>query len=190
MRLFAALVPPADVLDAVAAAVAGLRAALPDEGHTVRWSRRESWHLTLAFYGEADGPATAVLADRLGRAAARTAPFRIGLGGGGHFGDTVLWTGAGGDLPALRRLAERAAAAGRRAGLPGEERRYRPHLTLARARTLPGLPAAVSALDGFTTGDWTVRELVLLGSELPRSGVPGERPRYTQVDRRPLGGAG
>ena len=50
--------------------------------------------------------------------------------------------------------------------------------------------AHVAALGGFTSRTWTVRELVLVRSSLPRSGVPGEQPRYEAVARWALGGAG
>ncbi|MGW9395678.1 RNA 2',3'-cyclic phosphodiesterase, partial [Streptomyces sp. NPDC055642] len=48
----------------------------------------------------------------------------------------------------------------------------------------------VDALHGFRSRTWTVDELVLVRSRLPRSGMPGEQPRYEAVARRALGAAG
>lgn len=189
MRLFAAVLPPEDAVRELAAEVEALR-ALPGAG-ALRWTDRPGWHVTLAFFGEVDAGAVPGLSARLERAAARTAPFTLAVRGGGQFGrGRALWAGAAGDLAALRRLAERAEAAGRKAGLPLEHRRYRAHLTVARSRA-PYDPAPwVAALDGFAGTPWTVDALHLVRSHLPRSGTPGERPRYETVGRWPLSGAG
>lgn len=72
----------------------------------------------------------------------------------------------------------------------GEHRRYKAHLTLARSREAVDVRAYVEALDAFEGRTWTVEELVLVRSSLPRSGVPGEQPRYEPVGRWALGGAG
>ncbi|MBW5422348.1 RNA 2',3'-cyclic phosphodiesterase, partial [Streptomyces sp. BG9H] len=94
-----------------------------------------------------------------------------------------------GEVAALRLLAQRAEAAARKAGLAREEARpYRPHLTLARGSGETELRPYADALASFAGTSWTVDELTLVRSELPRSGVPGERPRYETVGRWPLGG--
>ncbi|MFG2280419.1 RNA 2',3'-cyclic phosphodiesterase [Streptomyces asoensis] len=190
MRLFAAVLPPDDIADELAAEVARLR-TLPG-ADALRWTDRPGWHFTLAFYGETDDALVPELSERLARAAHRGAPFPLALRGGGHFGHgRALWAGAAGDVPALRLLADRAEAAARRAGVAlGEHRRYKPHLTLARSRDAVDVRQYVEALDAFQGRAWTVRELVLVRSVLPTSGVAGEHPRYEPVGRLPLGGAG
>ncbi|WP_306044540.1 2'-5' RNA ligase family protein, partial [Streptomyces acidiscabies] len=100
------------------------------------------------------------------------------------------WAGAAGGVAALRLLADRAEAAGLKAGVEMEHRRYKPHLTLARSREGVAAEAYVEALDRFSGRGWRVGELALVRSELPRSGVTGERPRYEVVGRWGLGGAG
>ncbi|MFD4571803.1 RNA 2',3'-cyclic phosphodiesterase [Streptomyces sp. NPDC058417] len=191
MRLFAAVLPPKDVVAELVRWVGELRVGVGDVGG-VRWTGWEGWHFTLAFYGEVDDGVVPELSARLAKAAKRSAPFSLALRGGGQFGaGRVLWAGAAGDLAALRLLADRAEAAARKAGLDtGEHRRYRPHLTLARSRTDTDLGAYVDGLAGFTGREWTVGELALVRSSLPVSGVPGERPRYEAVGRWALGGAG
>ncbi|MEV5428425.1 RNA 2',3'-cyclic phosphodiesterase [Streptomyces sp. NPDC052701] len=190
MRLFAAVLPPDDVTGELAAEVAALRRLPRADG--LRWTGRPGWHFTLAFYGEVDGGLVPELSARLERAARRTDPFPLAVRGGGQFGHgRALWAGADGDLRTLRLLAERCEAAARKAGLPmGEHRRYKAHLTVARSREAADVRAYVAALDAFTSRTWTVRDLVLVRSNLPRSGVPGEQPRYEAVARWPLGAAG
>ncbi|MET9774772.1 RNA 2',3'-cyclic phosphodiesterase [Streptomyces sp. NPDC006367] len=190
MRLFAAVLPPEDVVAALAAEVAALKRLPGADG--LRWTGRPGWHLTLAFYGEVDDDLVPDLSARLARAAHRTAPFGLALRGGGHFGHgRALWVGAEGDLAALRLLAGRAESAGRRAGVErGEHRSYKAHLTVARSRAAYDVGPYVDALAGFTGRAWTVTDLALVRSDLPRSGVPGEQPRYETVARSPLGGSG
>ncbi|MFI9646654.1 RNA 2',3'-cyclic phosphodiesterase [Streptomyces sp. NPDC052040] len=186
MRLFAAVLPPEDAVRELARAVDALRRLPGADG--LRWTGRPGWHFTLAFYGEVGEETVADLSARLERAARRTPCFPLALRGGGQFGrGRALWTGAEGDLPTLRLLAERAEAAARKAGVPmGEHRRYKAHLTVARGREAVDVRPYVDALDGFHGRSWTVDALVLVRSNLPRSGVPGEQPRYEPVARWPL----
>ena len=157
----------------------------------LRWTGRPGWHFTLAFYGEVAEELVRPLSERLARAAHRTPSFSLALHGGGHFGGRALWTGVSGDVPTMRLLADRAEAAARKAGAEmGEHRRYRAHLTLARSRDSADFASYVTALGAFAGREWTVRELCLVRSNLPRSGVPGEQPRYETVACWPLDGAG
>ncbi|MFH8800411.1 RNA 2',3'-cyclic phosphodiesterase [Streptomyces sp. NPDC017936] len=190
MRLFAAVLPPDDVVRELAARVAGLRKLPGADG--LRWTGRPGWHFTLAFYGEVAEDLVPDLSARLERAAHRGEPFELALRGGGQFGHgRALWTGAAGDVTALRLLADRAEAAARKAGLDmGEHRRYKAHLTVARSRDAVDVRPYVENLADFASRTWTVDELVLVRSNLPRSGRPGEQPRYEPVGRWALGGAG
>ena len=133
MRLFAAVDPSAEVRDSLLAALGDSR----DE--RLRWVPPEQWHLTLAFYGEVDETKLDKLTEGLTRAGERTAPFGIRFAGAGTFPRQptkarVLWIGLDGEVDALRRLADRCAGAGRRARIAMEDRAFRPHMTLARAR--------------------------------------------------------
>ncbi|MER8067424.1 RNA 2',3'-cyclic phosphodiesterase [Streptomyces sp. NPDC094034] len=207
MRLFAAVLPPAEAVEELARAVDRLRGLPGADG--LRWTGRDGWHFTLAFMGEVEDGLLPGLTERLERAARRTEPFALRIQGGGHFGGRALWAGAAGEIGELRRLAERSAAAARRAGVPMEEhRRYQAHLTLARSRggrtdaagrtgalgrtgaagrTDVDLALYADALVAFEGTPWEVAELVLVRSRLPVSGVPGEQPRYEAVVRCPLG---
>jgi 2'-5' RNA ligase len=191
MRLFVAVLPPEDIADALAAAVAPLH-RLPGADR-MRWTAREGRHLTLSFFGEVPEDVRPDLDERLARAARRCEPFPLRLEGGGHFGGRSLWAGAGGALPELRRLAQRVLAAGRRAGVGQEEdRAYRPHLTVART---PGpskgaavdLRPYVEALADFESAAWQIADVGLVLSRLPDGRTPGEQPHYQTLARYPLG---
>lgn len=190
LRLFAAVLPPADVVDELGVAIGELKGLAGAD--RLRWTAPAGWHLTLAFYGEVEEDVVPELSRRLERAARRGETFPLAVRGGGQFGHgRALWAGAEGDLDALRLLADRAEAAARKAGVPmGEHRRYTPHLTVARSRENVDVRPYVDALDAFAGRTWTVADLALVRSDLPTSGVPGEQPRYEAVGRWPLGAAG
>ncbi|MGX1885550.1 RNA 2',3'-cyclic phosphodiesterase [Streptomyces sp. NPDC055287] len=188
MRLFAAVLPPAEAIDELAVAVDPLHTLPGAEG--LRWTGHDGWHFTLAFLGEVDEDLLPAVEERFGRAAARHDPFSLRIHGGGHFGRRALWAGAAGGLDAMRLLADRADAAARRAGVAMEEHRaYKAHLTIARGRTGfdTDLRPYVHALDAFEGTAWTVGELALVRSNPPAAGVPGAQPRYEPVRIWPLG---
>ncbi|MCX5198661.1 RNA 2',3'-cyclic phosphodiesterase [Streptomyces sp. NBC_00249] len=184
MRLFAAVLPAPEA----ALELRDALAAAPDAAG-LRWTAEPGWHFTLAFMAEVRDELLPELHERLRRAAARTAPFPLRLHGVGHFGSRALWAGAAGDLDTLRMLAERADAAARRAGVPMDQHhRYTPHLTLARSNGAADLRPVLDALSGFEGTPWRVDTLSLVRSNLPTSGIPGERPRYEVTATWPLTG--
>jgi RNA 2',3'-cyclic 3'-phosphodiesterase len=169
MRLFVAVAIPDEVAGELEGAVAPLREAWPG----LRWTRREAWHLTLAFLGEVNETVVARLTPRLERAAARHPSLSLALGGAGTFPGAararVLWTGVHGERRELGMLAASVAAAARRAGAPPAEegRRFQPHLTLARCRAPVDAQALVAGLSEYAGSPWTAQEIYLIRSHLP-----------------------
>ncbi|MFE3451162.1 RNA 2',3'-cyclic phosphodiesterase [Nonomuraea sp. NPDC059194] len=161
MRLFAAIIPPPEILDEVAAALAPVTELV--EG--VRWPDRATWHLTLAFYGEVPERALPDLEVRLARAAARHPAKRLAFAGAGAFAKRVLWLGLTGDP--LVRLAASTRAAGRRAGaVQTDDKPFRPHLTIARTRHPTDLRPLVEALSSFEGSSWAADAVHLVHSRL------------------------
>lgn len=123
LRLFLALPVPAHI----ARRLETLQADVPGAS----WRTAEQYHLTLRFIGDVDEAAARDIDAELGLVVA--APFGIALSGVGSFGGrepTALWAGVSDSAP-LIRLAGACESAVRRAGLAAENRRYRPHVTLA-----------------------------------------------------------
>lgn len=178
VRLFAAVVPPPEAIDHLSDAVAPLR------DDALRWTDVSHWHLTLAFYGELDDARLPDLTQRLTRAASRHDPIPLALAGAGRFGKQALWVGCTGEIAALRRLADSAIAAGRRAGADVDDRkRFKAHVTLARAfRNRPAdLRPYVSALGDYAGPGWQAQEVLLIQSHLGGGG-----PRYETIATAPL----
>ncbi|MGE5290079.1 MAG: RNA 2',3'-cyclic phosphodiesterase [Micromonosporaceae bacterium] len=184
MRLFVAILPPQAALDELEAAAAPLRPAWPG----LRWTGRDAWHLTLAFLGEVGEVAASRLAPRLERAASRHPSLELSFSGAGAFPGgsraRVLWTGVRGDHHALAGLAESVAAGARRAGAPpfGENRLFRPHITLARSKIPSDVRSLVEALNGFTGTPWTADKIHLIRSHT------SPQPRYETLGSWPLAG--
>jgi 2'-5' RNA ligase len=178
MRLFVALLPPEAVLDEVESAFAPRR----DDWPALRWTRRESWHVTLAFYGEVDDRAVSGLLPRLGRAAARHPRRELAFAGAGTFprpaAARTLWTGIHADL---QRLSDSCLAAGRHEGIDtGRHQRFHPHLTVARARTPVDLRPLVGELETYKGTPWGADEIHLVRSHL------GREVRYETLHTWPL----
>ena len=185
MRLFVAVVPPDAALAELEGAIAPLREAAPE----LRWTGPASWHLTLAFLGEVREEVLPDLQARLERAARRHPPQRLAIAGGGAFPSArraqVLWAGFSADDRALAALADSVAAGARRAGAPppGQHRKFRAHLTLARCRAPADVSKLSLSLAGFAGTGWTATSIDLIRSELSSG-----RPRYEDLAAWPLQG--
>jgi 2'-5' RNA ligase len=184
MRLFIAVLPPAEILDEVDRAMEPYRATWSD----LRWLRRDNWHLTLTFLGDVDDDLPDKLAPRVERAAARRDPFELSFGGAGAFPRparaSVVWADVKGDRKALGRLADSTTAAGRRAGAPPDRHRdFNPHLTLARSRRHPvDVRPLVTELSAYAGKSWTVDAIHLV-----RSNLGQQENRYETLTSWPLG---
>jgi 2'-5' RNA ligase len=188
VRLFVAIVPPAEALALVEDRVAALRPQWPG----LRWTSRESWHITLAFLGEVAEKVGPELGIRLERAARRHHAQDVAVQGGGAFPAPkrarILWAGVQADQAALRALAGSVAAGARRAGAPppDEGRRYHPHLTLAYLRQAADVSELTGALADLAGPPWTAGHIQLVRSHPPTPGKPGARPRYEPLTSYPL----
>jgi 2'-5' RNA ligase len=164
-----------------------LAAVLGDLPADVRPVPPHQWHVTLAFYGEVPDGKVPALTDRLTRAASRTPSFELALTGAGVFPGQPrqarqIWVGLDGDVAVLTRLAERCVAAGRRESIPIEERAFRPHLTLGRARKQTvDATDLVGRLSGYGSATWSVRSFTLVRSTL------GASVRHGPLVELPLG---
>ncbi len=128
-RLFAGLQLP----DSIVERLMGLCGGVPG----ARWQRPDQIHLTLRFIGDVDG---ATYDDvRLALARAGNAPaFDLQLDGVGNFGEgrraRAIWAGLLDSAP-LVALQARIESVLVRTGLEPEQRKFKPHVTLARLKS-------------------------------------------------------
>lgn len=127
IRLFAAVEIPPEIAEELA--------PHQDDLPGARWRDFEQLHVTLRFFGDVPEPAADDLDAELSGVAGE--PFDLTLAGAGAFGlghqSRAVWAGVE-PSAALKQLAGRCEAAARRAGLPGETRVFKPHVTLAYVR--------------------------------------------------------
>ncbi len=165
-RLFVAVVPPDDVLAAVA--------ALPrPEVAGLRWTQPEQWHVTVRFLGRVEevGP----VLDALG-AVRVPAPVAVAGPEVGRFGQRVLHVPVAG----LDEVAGAVVEATATLGEPPEDRPFAGHLTLARVRK--GARVDLRRMCGEPiSGEWTAGEVCLFESRLSSAGAG-----YEVVARFPL----
>ncbi len=148
------------------------RSALPD----VRWTRPETWHLTLLFLGSVERGRVAELARLVDAVAAAGTPYRIRLdAGGGRSGQQggVGWLAAsvgGGTLVDLADTLALGCPSDVTIGAPARRTRSA-HLTLARGATAAAIEALRTQALGPLGVAWTVDRIGLYRSHLETSGA-------------------
>ncbi len=170
-RLFVAVWPPPDVVEAVAAV-----ARPPVVG--LRWTRPEQWHVTLRFLGWVED--VDAVSQALEAATAEVPPVEATLGPAlDRFGPRVLHVPVEGLDPVATEVVRATADLGK----PPEDRPFAGHLTLARVAK--GVRVDLRPLVGHAvSGRWPVEEVTLVESRLSPAGA-----RYEVVERYALRGA-
>ena len=126
MRLFIAVLLNEEAKDYLFSAAESLRL----QSVSGSFTRRENFHLTLAFLGETERAGDVKQA--MNRV--KEAPFSITLEGFGHFarrGGDIYWAGIR-ESGELIHLQEQLSRRLKEAGFSLEDRPFRPHLTLGR----------------------------------------------------------
>lgn len=165
-RLFVAVELPEDIKERLAACRGGIEGA--------RWQDIEQMHLTLRFIGEADPLRQADI--RAALAGLRFAPFQVALAGIGLFGKArrprTLWVGVDDPEP-LRHLHDKITQALVSAGVALEERKFTPHVTLARFRggRAKRLEDFLDSYAGLSLPAFDVNTFALFSSHLSHTGA-------------------
>jgi 2'-5' RNA ligase len=179
VRVFVAIELPPPVITALTAVQQQLAArALP-----LRLSAPAGLHLTLAFIGEIPAGQVPALAGAVQQGAAGTGPFQLRAEGLGMFPNAraprVIWAGVEGApdaMAALTALREGIATQLRGAGFT-LDRRFDPHLTLARVRDRctpterTEIGAAVQALPGLAPVPFDVTGVSVMRSDMRPAGA-------------------
>ena len=166
IRLFVGIGLPEDIR----AQLSGLCGGVPG----ARWVPPENLHLTLRFIGEVnEGMAEDIHHTLQG---IRTRRFDISIAGVGHFETgnevRVLWARVEKN-PELSALQARIESALVRMRLEPEERRFTPHITLARLKDTPVSRASAFLAQNnmFRAGPIPVESFSMFSSFLSREGA-------------------
>ena len=165
-RLFVAI----DLPEEMKKEIAGISGNLPG----ARWVPGALLHLTLRFIGDVDE--STLQAVKTALAMARCLPFTLRLKGVGHFPPgkqpRVLWVGVEESRPllVLQKGVEAALIA---AGIAPDERRFSPHITIARLKETPLPPVAAfeERYGNFLAGPFPGGTFHLYSSTLTREGA-------------------
>jgi len=165
-RLFVAIDPPPEVREQLTTLCCGL----PD----ARWTPPEQLHLTLCFIGEVNGAAFLDIKEAL--AEIKSAPFALRLRGVGFFPPRgqprVVWAGVETSEPLAvlqRKITTRLFSL----GLEPENRKFAPHLTLARLHQTPAAKVGryLETHGLFASAEFVVSQFLLYASVLGRKGA-------------------
>lgn len=178
MRAFLAVEIPQEVQEALGDVIRHLRR----EAFGVKWVRPEQIHLTLEFFADLPEEGLPPLEEAVSSAAGAFSPPHLRVRGLGAFRSggkiRVLWAGIEDSGDRLAAFAGDLREALLARGIRGDDKPFRPHLTLGRLREpsrIPSLEGALSAQGDFTVGPFVPRWLTLFKSALTPQG-PIHRP--------------
>ena len=185
-RVFLAIDLPSDVKEHIVAIQHKLKFLLDG----VRWVRPEGIHLTLKFFGDILNDDIAQISEVVAEKTQDAVSMSLNTDKVGAFPNLerprVLWLGMTGDVQNLLTLQQAIETGLEPHGFKREKRKFRPHLTLGRAKSsrgmILGLSEAVITENNYNTGDFTAQGLTLFQSELKPGGAV-----YTKLAYFPFG---
>jgi 2'-5' RNA ligase len=168
--------------DQIKAGLKELQAQLRSGGQTsIKWVDPYSIHLTLKFLGGVDVAKIEPITAAMEEASRDIHPFSLRVEGLGAFPNLrrvqVVWVGVGGEVDRLAHLQQRIESGLAQFGFAPENRRFTPHLTLARVRDRAssgereGLGELIAATKFEAAGSFPVAAVSLMKSQLTREGA-------------------
>ena len=177
-RLFVGIDLPDTIRETLHTFQNGLRGA--------RWVAAENMHLTLRFIGEVARPDAEEIDQAL--STVRADPIEITLKDAGAFGSgnraRILWAGVVRSHE-LMELKSRIDGVLAHLGIARDDRKFAPHITLARFRNEPAraVDQRAAEMAPLICGHFVARDFVLFESKLGSSGA-----HYERAVVYPLGG--
>ena len=175
-----------DLTDEIREALREPIAKLNPLAKSARWARPEGMHVTLKFIGHVEASKLDAIRAALGTVQSN-APVEMQIRGVGFFPDgrrpRVLWCG----IEASANLAPLAAEIERTLeplGIPREERKFTPHLTLARLKDSHSVEKLVRAAEEMKSrafGSARASEFYLFESMTKPSGA-----EYRKIESYPF----
>ncbi len=183
-RAFIAIELPDHVKKLISAHIERLKSVVTGG---VKWVDPGIAHITLAFIGSVPDTRLSLLSRIVDTVASDFPSFGLNTGRLGAFPNTlcprVLWLGLEDEAQVLMQLQGRLRNALADKEFPTEERAFKAHITLGRARGKASVPLKQNALNFPETDSqrFVVRELVLMSSVLTPQG-----PIHTPLHRGTL----
>jgi RNA 2',3'-cyclic 3'-phosphodiesterase len=212
MRLFAAIVPPRDVLTEVVDVVESVRSTLAAEPAPAKWWRRsgkggagheqgpqanlelarpdiDRMHIPITSFGNVTLGDSLKLADALREKAASWSRPEVRFAGAAALefpGDESVWATLDGDVDGLRVIGRGVPEVVKRLGFFVDRRVFRPWLsvgTITDETTAPYLERLVAALENLEGRPWTVDAVSLM----KRPADAESSDTFEEMERMPLG---
>jgi 2'-5' RNA ligase len=188
VRCFIAIELP----DGVKRGLRELQAQLKAESSApVKWVEPENIHLTLKFLGNVAAGRIDGIAQAMKEAVRGTPPFSLEVKELGVFPNPrrvqIVWVGVSGETEKLATLQKRIESGLAKLGFAPENRRFTPHLTLARLRDRATpqerekLGQLIAETEFAAAQSFSVDSVKLIKSQLTREG-----PIYSQLSSAEL----
>ena len=184
IRAFIAIKLP----DGVARSLDKIKERLTPYGWKVRWVPTGNIHLTLRFLGDIDGVDVAPIGQAMANAVEGLDPVSLRSEGIGAFPGVkrprALWVGVKGQTDVLAVLQGKLEKELAKLGFAQENRPFRGHLTIGRAKGRidpKQFLDAMHALAEFESSAFVVDRIILFRSELKPSGAV-----YTELSEAAL----
>lgn len=136
IRIFIALELPEEVKKEILE----IQRQLVIKNAKIRWVSKENTHLTLKFLGGVEESLMSDIYETINRASKSFNSFQLNLSNAGLFPNKgrpkIIWAGIGGRIPELESLSENCDSAMHRIGFKRENRKFKPHVTIGRIKSL------------------------------------------------------
>lgn len=178
LRLFIAVAFNDAIRAAGAELIRRLQTGARFTGAFPTWVKAVGLHQTLVFLGNQPPTRVQEICALMESVSQHSSPFRVSVGGV-HFFPTdknprVISVGLRGDVESLHALQLTLSERCRAAGLTAEDRPFRPHVTLARIKSMRGLPGlrdVVAMHRAVQLGEMVVDRITLYRSRLHPDGA-------------------
>ncbi len=155
---------------------------LAREGRRIKWVAPENLHITLSFLGDVERSKIPAIKEACQLAAAGLHPFKLQPKGTGVFPSPlrprVFWAGLSGEVSLLRGLHERLKEQLNGLGFSPDDKEFKAHITIARARGAVSKKTIASFLEfQFEALSFEVERISIFSSTLRLQG-----PIYKELE--------
>ncbi|MCX7626746.1 MAG: RNA 2',3'-cyclic phosphodiesterase [Candidatus Sumerlaeaceae bacterium] len=182
-RMFIAVAFPSEVKAECGKLIQRLKTGIQFSGAFPSWVKASSLHLTLAFLGNTSVDRISELQCFMEEATSGVRPLHLRLAGVTLFptpkNPRVIALHLTGDLAGIEKIQTTLAQKLKRAGYPLDNRPFRPHVTLARIKSMRGLAGIRDVVHAHR--DSVVSECLITGITLYRSHLLPDGPEYEPI---------